>query len=439
MEQLKLGIGSDPECLFEALTGQAFLRLAFKKVKANRGKPGPDGQTISDFDADWEANLATLRDELIDWSYKPGPVRRVMLPKPNGGQRPLGIPNVRDRIVQQALAMLLSPLFEPRFSDHSHGFREGRSQRSAIEEGAAYVKEGKQWVVDLDLARFFDTVNRDRMINLLRSQVSDKRIIRLVGDVQRCGVLVDGKVVKTRVGLTQGSPLSPLLSNIVLHELDEELERRNLSFVRYADDTNIYVGSEKAAERVLESVTRFIEKKLKLEVNRSKSKTGLSSAVKFLGMVILICGSVAISNQAMSKAYAKLKELIPRGGQSNLSTQINEVNTWYRGWSSYFAVGEYPGQLKNIEARMRTRFRVQFIKNHKRKKHLLRKLVQLGAKRSGAYDQLYKRNHGRWKLAHVYCVYSTWSTTWFDEKRMYRASGQDHPNWKDLKAYPKIL
>jgi len=344
--QLDLGLeSSDRRRLFEEVCLKRTLERAFRKVKANRGAPGPDGETLEEFEQDLENGLNQLRDELVGWRYRPGPVRRVVIPKPGGGERLLGVANVRDRIVQQAMVMVIEPLFEPDFSDHSYGFRPGRSQREAIARAKEHVGEGREWVVDLDLERFFDTVNKDRVIHLLRSKVEDRRVIRLVALTLRSGIWIDGKVEKSRVGLPQGSPLSPLLSNIVLHELDVELERRGLHFVRYADDCNVFVSSQKAAERVLEKLTRFIEGKLKLKVNRTKSKTGLSSTVKFLGMTVLAGGMVAISAGAMTKAKAKVKELIPRSGKAPLEVQIEIVNQWYRGWAEYFAMGEYPSQL----------------------------------------------------------------------------------------------
>ena len=225
MGQLDLGLErSDAHRLHEEVCLGRTLERAFRKVKANRGAPGPDGETLEAFGRDLETGLEKLRKELTGWSYQPGPVRRVVIPKPGGGERLLGVANVRDRVVQQAMVMVLEPLFEPGFSDHSYGFRPGRSQRDAIAKAKAHVGEGRKWVVDLDLERFFDTVNHDRVIHLLKRQVKDRRMIRLVGLTLRSGIWADGKVEKSREGLPQGSPLSPLLSNIVLDELDGELE-----------------------------------------------------------------------------------------------------------------------------------------------------------------------------------------------------------------------
>jgi RNA-directed DNA polymerase len=440
MGQLDLRLElNDAHRLYEEVCLKRTLRRAFKKVKVNQGAPGSDGETLDQFECDLETELEKLRDELTGWTYQPGPVRRVVIPKPGGGERLLGVANVRDRVVQQAMVMVMEPLFEPSFSDHSYGFRPGRSQRDAIAQAKEHVGSGKEWVVDLDLERFFDTVNHDRVIHLLRSKVKDRRMIRLVGLTLRSGVWIEGKVEKNREGLPQGSPLSPLLSNIVLDELDGELEKRGLNFVRYADDCNVFVCSEKAAERVLEKLTRFIEEKLKLKVNRTKSKAGLSSAVKFLGMTVLAGGMVAISAASMAKAKAKVKELLPRSGKAPLEAQIENVNRWYRGWAEYYAIGEYPGQLKAIEARIRVRFRLQFIKNHKRKKYLVRKLAKRGIRPATAYREVYLCNRGRWRLAHTYSVAQAWTEGWFREQGLITVSREKRTHWKSSKAYPNLM
>jgi len=440
MGQLDLGLElSDGHHLYEEVCLRRTLERAFKKVKVNKGAPGPDGESLEEFEDDLESELEKLREELEGWTYQPGPVRRVAIPKPGGGERLLGVANVRDRIVQQAMVITIEPLFESGFSEHSYGFRPGRSQRDAIARAKEHVGEGREWVVDLDLERFFDTVNHDRVVQLLRSKVRDRRMIRLVSMTLRSGIWIDGKVEKSREGLPQGSPLSPLLSNIVLDELDGELERRGLNFVRYADDCNVFVSSRKAAERVLDKLTRFIEERLKLKVNRTKSKTGLSSTVKFLGMTVLAGGMVVVSAGAMTKAKAKVKELLPRSAKAPLEAQIESVNRWYRGWAGYFAMGEYPSQLHAIEARIRVRFRLQFIKNHKRKKHLVRKLAKRGIRRETAYREVYLRNHGRWRLAHTFGVAQAWPERWFRQQGLLTVSAEERSHWNSLKVYPKLM
>lgn len=440
VRQLDLGLEpSDAHRLYEEVCSKRTLERAFRKVKGNQGAPGPDGENLEEFEEDLESRLNQLREDLEGWTYQPSPVRRVVIPKPGGGERLLGVANVRDRIVQQAVTMVLEPLFEPGFSDHCYGYRPGRSQRDAVAEAQKHVGEGKQWVVDLDLERFFDTVNHDRVIHLLRGKVKDRRMIRLVALTLRSGIWIDGKVERSREGLHQGSPLSPLLSNVVLHELDEELERRGLHFVRYADDCNVFVRSRKAAERVLAKLTRFIEGQLKLKVNRTKSKAALSSAVKLLGMTVLAGGIVAISAASMAKAKAAVKDMVPRSGKAPLEAQIERVNQWYRGWVGYYAMGEYPSQLKAIEARIRVRFRLQFVKNHKRKRYLKRKLVKRGIRPQTAHREVYLRNHGRWRLAHTFGVAQAWSALWFRQQGLLTFSGEDRSHWKSLADYPKLL
>jgi RNA-directed DNA polymerase len=415
MDQLSLGLTNQQkgERLFEEVYALKRLELAFKKVKTNGGSAGPDGESVEEFDEQRTEKLAMLKAELESRRYQPQPVRRVSIPKPSGGERHLGIASVRDRVVQQSLLMALEPYFEPQFSESSYGFRAGRSQKGAIEAARKYVAKGKEWVVDLDLEKFFDTVNHDRALHLIRERISDRRVLKIIALTLRAGVEIEGKVEKSELGLPQGSPLSPLLSNIVLDKLDKELERRELEFVRYADDANIFVGSQKAAERVLASVTNFIEGKLKLRVNREKTQTALSKAVKFLGMTILAGGMAAISIAATKKAKEKVAELVPRSGTGSLGTQMGKVNQWYVGWSGYYGMTDYPNQLREIEANIRMRFRLQFIKNHKRKKHLVKKLHQRGIKEERAYYVVYRKNLGRWRLGHSFCVNQAWNKNWF--------------------------
>ncbi len=272
------------QTLFERVCSLEELKLAFESVKKNQGAAGIDGITIDQFEENLSEELVKLKRELESWTYYPNPVRRVEIPKPQGGVRELGIPCIRDRVVQSSVKAILEPIFDPLFSEHSYGFRPKRNQRQAVEAAQKFVQSGKEYVVDIDLSKFFDRVCHDRLIHRLRQQVSDNRILRLIGISLRSGVLKDGLVSRTSEGTTQGSPLSPLLSNVVLDELDKELESRGLSFCRFADDCNIFVGTQKAANRVMQSVTKFIEKRLRLVVNQQKSKVALSRYVRFLGM-----------------------------------------------------------------------------------------------------------------------------------------------------------
>ena len=313
------------------------LRAGFQQVKKNRGAAGIDGVSIEHFEARLDIALSQLQEELASWTYRPRPVRRVEIPKPGGrGVRLLGVPTVRDRVVQATLKELLEPLFEPHFSAHSYGFRPGRSQHQAVEAARQIVASGKPYIVDIDLSKFFDRIHHDRLIARMGQRVADQRILRLTGIMLRSGVMDHGLVTPTTEGAVQGSPLSPLLSNIVLDELDQELQRRGLEFCRFADDCNRCVKSQKAAERVMGSISRFIEKRLKLKVNRDKSQVARAEKVKFLGFTI-VNATIAIAHQALQAAMAKVKELTPRGTHRTLQATIAEINRWYVGWANVIA------------------------------------------------------------------------------------------------------
>ncbi len=398
--------------LFEALCTLESLEAGFRRVKKNKGAPGVDGVTIAEFESRLDEELSQLKEELESWTYKPLPVRRVEVPKPGGkGIRLLGVPTVRDRVVQTTLKELLEPIFEPLFSDHSYGFRPERNQRQAVEAARQIVAGGKPYVVDIDLAKFFDRIQHDRLIARLSEQVADKRILRLIGLQLRSGILANGLVTPSTEGAAQGSPLSPLLSNVVLDELDKELERRGLEFCRFADDGNLFVKTPKAAERVMASVGRFIEKRLKLVVNRDKSQVARSERVKFLGMTI-VGATIAISHQALQAAMAKVKELTPRGTHLTLEKTLEQINSWYVGWSGYFAMTYYPAQLKKIEAHVRRRLRSRLVDQQKSKRNLFRKLVKRGVPRGQAAKAVFS-NDKRWKLSNTFAVNRAYSVGWF--------------------------
>ena len=347
--------------LFENLCSTLYLGIGFILVKRNRGKPGIDGVRIADFEANLDEELSQLQQELSNWTYQPSPVRRVEIPKPGGkGMRLLGIPTVRDRVVQATLKLLLEPIFDPHFSPNSYGFRPGRSQHQAVAAAQRIVNSGKPYVVDIDLSKFFDRIHHDRLIVRMGEKVTDKRILRLVGLMLRSGIMINGVVIPSQEGAMQGGPLSPLLSNIVLDELDQELERRSLEFCRFADDCNIFVKSQKAAERVMKKVSQFIEKKLKLKVNQEKSQVALSEKVKFLGFTV-VNGTIAIAHKALQTAMDKVKALTPRGTHKALEPALDKINQWYVGWSNYYSLTNYPSQLHKIEAHIRRRLRSRLV------------------------------------------------------------------------------
>ena len=269
--------------LWERIFSRSNLFMALERVQANDGAAGVDGMTVEELPEHLKAHWPSIREKLETGTYQPSPVRRVEIPKPNGGVRLIGIPTVQDRLIQQAMHQILSLEYEPRFSQHSYGFRPRRSAHDAVKAAQGHIEAGYRWVVDIDLAKFFDTVNHDRLMARMKSEMADKRVLKLVNDYLKAGVMVNGVVMETAEGTPQGGPLSPLLSNIVLDELDRELEKRGHRFVRYADDCNIYVQSQRAAERVKATVTRYIEKKLRLKVNEEKSAVDLATKRQFLG------------------------------------------------------------------------------------------------------------------------------------------------------------
>jgi RNA-directed DNA polymerase len=403
---------TDERRLFEELCTLDRLRAGFQSVKKNKGSPGVDGTTIAEFESRLDEELGRLKAELASWTYKPAPVRRVEIPKPGGrGTRKLGVPTVRDRVVQATLKHLLEPIFEPTFSAHSYGFRPGRSQHQAVEAAGEIVAGGKPYVVDLDLAQFFDRIHHDRLIARVGKQIPDTRILRLIGLTLRSGVMANGLMSPTTEGTVQGSPLSPLLSNIVLDELDQELERRGLAFCRFADDCNIFLRTPKAAERVMASISGYIETRLKLVVNREKSQVARSDRVKFLGFTI-VGETIAIAHKALQAAMVKVKELTPRGTHLRLEDSIERINSWYVGWSSYFALTHYPAQLHKIEAHVRRRLRARLIDQQKNQRNLYRKLTKRGVPRRQAAAAVYS-HRGRWALSNIRAVTKAYPNGWF--------------------------
>ena len=425
-----------PEKLFEELCLGQNLRRGFKDVRRNRGAAGVDGISIEEFERNLEEEIQRLVAELKEWTYEPKPVKRVEIPKPDGGIRLLGIPCVRDRVVQATIKTLLEPIFEAQFSDSSYGFRPGRNQRQAVEAAQKIVASGNEHVVDIDLSKFFDRIHHDRLIARLALSISDKQILRLIGKTLRSGVMKDGLVSPTTEGSVQGSPLSPLLSNIVLDELDKELEKRGLQFCRFADDCNIFVRTTKASERVMQSVSKFIEKKLKLVVNREKSKVGLSKQVKFLGMTI-IEKTISISKKSYDRAMAKVKELTPRGTHETLKASMEKINEWYVGWSNYYSMTQYPAQLKTIEAHIRRRLRSRIVGQHKRMRNLFDKLIKCGVTKQLA--SVVYTNKKRWVLSHTRAVEKAYPNEWFrDVLGQKTRSNENRTHWFSLKRWIKF-
>lgn len=424
--------------LFEKILNIQNLRTAFALVKKNKGAPGIDGITIQKYEQNLEKELNQLKEEVKSWSYKPTPVKRVEIPKPNGkGTRNLGIPIIKDRVLHMAIKQVIEPILEPTFSKNSYGFRPGRNQQQAVQEAKRIVESGKEFVVDIDLSKFFDRINHDRLIQRLKGHIADTCVLRLIGMILRSGVMIDGIKTPTEEGSVQGSPLSPLLSNVVLDELDKELEQRGLEFCRFADDCNIFVKTERAAERIMTSIKKFIENKLKLKVNEDKSKTAKSDQVKFLGMTI-VKGTIAISKAALNKAMEKVKELIPRGTNLAIEQAIEQINSWYRGWASYFKMTQYPAQLKFIEAHIRRRLRARIVSQQKKKRNLVAKLIKRGVAKKQATITVYT-NRKTWALSHTKAVEKAYPNRWFsDTLNQIIVSNKKLEHWFDQDVWVKL-
>ena len=367
--------------MWEQVFNRSNLFAALDRVEKNAGAPGSDGLRVDELRSYLKDHWLETRASLDAETYRPQPVRRVEIPKPDGGMRRLGIPSVLDRLIQQALAQALTPLFEPRFSTHSYGFRPGRSAHQAVQAAQAYVREGYDWVVDIDLEKFFDRVNHDMLMARVARVVKDKRVLRLIRRYLESGVLVNSVVHDTDEGTPQGGPLSPLLANILLDDLDKELERRGHRFVRYADDCNIYVQSQRAGERVLVSVQQFLEQKLKLKVNEKKSAVARVGKRKFLGFSFFRRdGSVwvRIAPQTLDRLREKLRHFTRRTRHGKLDDILREINRQVVGWVGYFRLADTPSVFQEVDEWLRRRLRQLIWKRWKRGKTRWRELVKLG-------------------------------------------------------------
>src|SRR6516162_10050683 len=357
------------EQLMEEVCERGNCWQAYKRVKANKGSPGIDGMKVGDLAGYLKQHWPTIREQLLSGSYRPQPVRRVEIPKPDGGMRKLGIPTVLDRLIQQAVMQVLQRRWDPTFSEHSHGFRPKRSAHQAVAKAQQYIAAGHRWVVDLDLEKFFDRVNHDRLMAAIARRVNDKRMLKLIRAFLESGVMENGLVSPVEEGTPQGGPLSPLLSNLVLDELDRELERRRHRFVRYADDCNIYVRSERAGQRVMQSLTRFITQKLKLKVNEAKSAVARPQERKFLGFSFTGRreSKRRIAPKALLRCKQRVRELTRRTRSMSLEQMTKELSDYLRGWQSYFGYCQTPSVLHGLDRWIRRRLRSVIWKQKKRR------------------------------------------------------------------------
>jgi RNA-directed DNA polymerase len=353
--------GTEPanRVVMEEVVQKENLRKALKRVCANKGSPGIDGMTVGELKEYLKTHWPQLREQLLQGEYKPQPVMQVMIPKPGGGVRKLGIPTVVDRFIQQAVLQTLTPTYDPTFSDHSFGFRPGRNAHQAVRQAKKYIEVGHEWVVDMDLEKCFDRINHDILMGKISKRITDKRILRLIRRYLQAGTMVHGVVQESYEGTPQGGPLSPLLSNILLDELDKELEGRGHKFCRYADDANIYVRSERAGKRVLDSVESFLNKRLRLKVNGSKTAVARPQDRQFLGLTFTSGKKLKIklSDKALKSAKHRIKRITRRSRGINLQQVIKELNVYIRGWIGYYRLIETPSILKDLDSWIRRRLR----------------------------------------------------------------------------------
>ncbi|MBA3002907.1 MAG: group II intron reverse transcriptase/maturase [Desulfurivibrio sp.] len=405
----------DPdEHLLERILSRPNMIKAWERVKANKGAPGMDNMPIADFMAFAREQWEEIRASLFAGTYQPLPVKRVEIPKPTGGTRPLGIPTVLDRLIQQAIAQVLLPIFDPDFSEASFGFRPGRSAHNAVYRVRDFIRKGYLVAVDADLSKFFDTVDHDVLMDRVARKIRDKRVLQLIGCYLRAGVMIDGRRRDTRKGVPQGGPLSPLLSNILLDDLDKELEKRGHSFARYADDFIILVKSRRAGERVMASVTRFLERKLKLAVNQEKSKVASTNESSFLGFVFK-GASIRWSEKAFAEFKRRVKKLTGRSWGVSMEYRFAKLAEYLRGWMGYFGIAEYYRPLPEIDHWLRRRVRMCYLKRWRRCRTKVRELTRLGCNLRLAISIGLSRK-GPYRLAKTLATQSGMTNKWLKDQ-----------------------
>jgi RNA-directed DNA polymerase len=419
---------AETERMMEEICEQENCRKALRRVKANKGSPGVDAMSVDDLPGYLVQHWSEIRDQLLSGTYRPRPVRRVEIPKPDGGMRKLGVPTVLDRLIQQAILQVLQRRWDVSFSDHSYGFRPGRSAHQAVARAQQYIIEGYGWVVDLDLEKFFDRVNHDRLMARIAQRISDKRLLKLIRAFLTAGVMEGGLVSTVEEGTPQGGPLSPLLSNLVLDELDRELERRTHRFVRYADDCNIYVRSERAGQRVMESVVSFIEKRLKLKVNAQKSAVARPEERTFLGFTFRRFGESrelrrSIAPKAMRRFKERVREITRRNRGVSMKCMVEELSAFLRGWRAYFGFCQTPEVFNSLDSWMRRRLRAVQWKQWKRPQRRCSELLKRGVSWVFAVTTA-SSARGPWHLARSQAVQVALPNAYFDSLGLFRLAAR---------------
>jgi RNA-directed DNA polymerase len=406
---------ADTDRIMEEICEWENLKKAMRRVKANKGSAGIDGVTVDEL-PDYR-DLLVIRDQLLSGAYKPQPVKRVEIPKPDGGVRKLGIPTVLDRFVQQAVMQVLEKRWDRTFSDSSYGFRSGRSTHQAVAQAQQYIAAGYGWVVDLDLEKFFDRVNHDKLMGQIAKRIGDKRLLKLIRAFLNAGVMEDGLVSPSVEGTPQGGPLSPLLSNLVLDELDRELERRGHRFVRYADDCNIYIRSERSGQRVMESIKRFITQRLKLKVNETKSAVARPQVRKFLGFSFSDGPEIRrmIAPKAVERFKQRIREITRQARSVSLDRTIAVLAPYMRGWRGYFGFCETPNLLIQLTGWVRRRLRAAMWRQWKTQRRRRAMLIQLSV-RGALAEKTAVSSRGPWHLAHSKALSIALSNAYFHSR-----------------------
>jgi group II intron reverse transcriptase/maturase len=399
--------------ILEKIVDYGNVNKAYQQVRVNSGSGGVDGMDVLELRQWIGKNYRKFCEEILNGSYEASPVRKVEIQKGNGGTRILGIPTVKDRLIQQAISQELNRYYDPYFSEHSYGFRPGKSAHQAILQASGYIAKGKEWVVDIDLEKFFDKINHDRLMQRIGKGIGDKRLLQLINSYLKAGIMEGGLIEQRTAGTPQGSPLSPLLSNIVLDELDREIHKRGLSFCRYADDCNIFVGSRKAGERVLKSLTAFIERKLKLKVNRAKSGVGHCSGVKFLGYTILPGGNIRVADKSIQRLKTKVKEITKRNRGVRFEQVIKELNEAIIGWANYFHLANsWLTTFRDLDGWIRRKLRCYRLKQCGRRYSVFKFLISLGIPENTSWNVV-MYSQGWWSMSQKQAVNKAMNLLWF--------------------------
>lgn len=402
------------ESLMEKICEAANLNRAYKRVRSNKGTAGVDGMTVKELSSYLREHKEELIKLLKEGSYRPQRVLSVEIPKPGGGIRQLGIPTVVDRVIQQAIVQVLEPELDPTFSESSYGFRPRRSAHQALRRAQEHVREGRGIAVDIDLEKFFDRVNHDVLMSRLARRIRDKRLLRIIRRFLEAGMMKGGVCMERYEGMPQGGNLSPLLSNVLLDELDKELERRGHKFCRYADDCNIYVRSQKAGERVMESLKRFLEKKLRLKVNEEKSKVAKVEECKFLGYKLLNDGRLILAEESVKRLRDKIRQITRRNRGRNLKEIVRQLNRLLLGWIGYYKLTEYSSQLRGLDSWIRRKLRCYRLKQKKRSWSIAKFLIALGVPAQSAWNTA-KSSKGWWRLSSSPALHQAMTNAWFEE------------------------